>query len=93
MFGKKYPFAFFIGRIKFHDLVLSKRKITAAIKEGKFESFEDARLPTLASLRKREYKPEAFAKFIEQRGITEVDKVMDSKEFFQIIDNFNKNQL
>jgi len=91
VFGKKYPFAFFIGRIKFKDLALSKRKITAAIKEGKFESFEDARLPTLASLRKRAYKPEAFAKFVEQRGITEVDKVMESKEFFQIIDNFNKN--
>lgn len=91
IFGKKYPFAFFIGRIKFNDLALSKRKIAAAIKEGKYESFEDARLPTLASLRKRGYKPEAFAKFVEQRGITEVDKVMDSKEFFQIIDNFNKS--
>jgi glutamyl-tRNA synthetase len=91
IFGKKYPFAFFIGRIKFKDLALSKRKITAAIKEGKYESFEDKRLPTLVSLRKRGYKPEAFAKFVEQRGITEVDKVMDSKEFFQIIDNFNKS--
>lgn len=91
VFGKKYPYAYFIGRIKFKDLALSKRKITAAIKEGKFESFEDARLPTLASLRKRGYKPEAFAKFAEQRGITEVDKVMDSKEFFEVIDNFNKS--
>jgi glutamyl-tRNA synthetase len=27
IFGKKYPYAFFIGRIKFGDLVLSKRKI------------------------------------------------------------------
>jgi glutamyl-tRNA synthetase len=91
VFGKKYPVAFFIGRIKFHDLVLSKRKITAAIKSGEFSGVEDERLPTLASLRKRGYQPEAFAKFVEQRGITEVDKVMDSKEFFQIIDNFNKN--
>jgi len=91
IFGKKYPFAFFIGRIKFSDLALSKRKIAAAIKEGKYESFEDKRLATIASLRKRGYKPEAFAKFVEQRGITEVDKVIDSKEFFQIIDNFNKS--
>ena len=90
VFGKKYPYAFFIGRIKFRDMELSKRKITAAIKEGKFESWEDERLPTVAALRKRGFKPEAFAKFVESRGLTEVDKVMDSKEFFKVIDNFRK---
>ncbi len=90
VFKKKYPFAFFIGRIKFKDLILSKRKITAAIAEGKFEGFDDAKLPTIASFKKRGFKPEAFAKFAEQRGITEVDKVMDSKEFFQTLSNFEK---
>ncbi len=87
IFGRKYPWCFFMGRIKFHDLVLSKRKITAAIKEGKYKGSEDIRLPTIFALRKRGYKPETFAKFVEQRGLTEVDKVMDSKEFFQVIDN------
>lgn len=90
VFGKKYPYSFFIGRIKFHDLILSKRKITAAIQKGEFSGWEDERLPTLISLKKRGYKPEAFEKFTEQRGITEVDKVMDSREFFQIINQFNK---
>ena len=90
VFKKKYPFAFFIGRIKFKDLILSKRKITAAIAEGKFEGFDDEKLPTIASLRKRNFKQESFAKFAEQRGITEVDKVMDSKEFFQTLGNFEK---
>lgn len=90
VFGKKYPWTFFIGRIKFNDLALSKRKLTAAIKSGEFSGAEDERLPTIASLKKRGYKPEAFEKFIEQRGLTQVDKVIDSKEFFHIIDNFNK---
>jgi len=90
VFGKKYPYAFFIGRIKFKDMELSKRKITAAIKEGKFSGWEDERLPTVASLRKRGFKPEAFAKFVESRGLTEVDKVMDSREFFKVIENFGK---
>ncbi|HTZ41762.1 MAG TPA: glutamate--tRNA ligase family protein [Candidatus Omnitrophota bacterium] len=93
VFGKKFPWTFFIGRIKFADLILSKRKINAAIKSGEFSGAEDARLPTIASLRKRGYKPEAFAKFVEQRGLTEVDKVMDSKDFFMVIDNFSKKQL
>ncbi len=87
---KKFPWTFFMGRIKFTDLVLSKRKITAAIERGEYEGWEDERLPTIASLRKRGYKPEAFAKFAEQRGLTAVDKVMDSKDFFKILDNFNK---
>ncbi|MEK6827262.1 MAG: glutamate--tRNA ligase family protein [Nanoarchaeota archaeon] len=79
-----------IGRFKFTDLVMSKRKLTAAIKRGEFSGEEDERIPTMASLRKREFKPEAFSRFIEQRGLSEVDKVMDSKEFFQLLGNFNK---
>jgi glutamyl-tRNA synthetase len=90
VFKKKFPWVFFIGRFKFTDLVMSKRKLTAAIKSGEFSGEEDERIPTMASLRKREFKPESFAKFIEQRGLSEVDKVMDSKEFFQLLGNFNR---
>lgn len=90
VFGRKYPWSFFTGRIKFTDLVLSKRKINAMIESGEVSGDEDEKLPTIASLRKRGYKPEAFRKFVEQRGLTEVDKVIDSKEFFQILDTFNK---
>ena len=90
VFKKKFPWVFFIGRFKFTDLVMSKRKLTAAIKSGEFSGEEDERIPTIASLRKRGYQPKAFAKFIEQRGLSEVDKVMDSKEFFQLLDNFNR---
>jgi glutamyl-tRNA synthetase len=90
IFKKKFPWVFFIGRFKFTDLVMSKRKLTAAIKSGEFSGEEDERIPTIASLRKRGYQPKAFAQFIEQRGLSEVDKVMDSKEFFQLLDNFNR---
>jgi glutamyl-tRNA synthetase len=90
VFKKKFPWVFFIGRFKFVDLIMSKRKLTAAIKSGEFSGEEDEKIPTIASLRKRGYKPEAFAKFIEQRGLSEVDKVMKSKEFFQLLDNFNR---
>ncbi len=90
VFKKKFPWVFFIGRFKFTDLVMSKRKLTAAIQSGEFAGEEDERIPTMASLRKRGYRPVAFSKFIEQRGLSEVDKVMDSKEFFKLLDNFNK---
>ena len=87
---KKFPWTFFMGRIKFTDLNLGKRFIQAAVKEGKYSGWDDERLPTLASLRKRGYKPEAFWKLAEQRGLTEVDKVMKSKDFFDLLDGFNK---
>lgn len=86
---KKFPWTFFMGRIKFTDLILSKRKLTAAIKAGEFEGADDERIPTVASLRKRGYKPEAFAKLAEQRGLTDVDKVMSAKDFFDLLDKFN----
>jgi len=91
VFGKKFPWVGFIGRIKFTDLVLSKRQITAQIESGEFSGYEDERLPTIASLRKRSYTPEAFAKFAEQRGLTEVDKVISSKDFFDVINRLNKS--
>ncbi len=90
VFKKKYPWTFFIGRIKFKDLILSKRKMTEMVNKGEVSGYEDERLPTMASLRKRGYLPSAFAKFAEHQGLSDVDKVMDSKEFFNLIDMFNK---
>lgn len=88
--GKKYPWTFFMGRVKFSDLELSKRKIVKKIQEGEYLGFDDEKLPTISALKKRGYKPEAFEKFVIQRGLSEVDKVISQKDFFLILDNFNK---
>jgi glutamyl-tRNA synthetase len=90
VFKKKFPWTFFMGRLKFTDLILSKRKLNAAIKAGEFSGAEDEKLPTIASMRKRGYKPKAFAKLAEHRGLTEVDKVISSKEIFRLLDEFNR---
>jgi len=88
VFGKEYPWTFFMGRIKFSDMKLGKRHIKAAIESGEFTGWEDDKLPTLVSLRKRKFNPIAFKKFATQRGLTSVDKVMDSKEFFAILERY-----
>ena len=88
---KRFPWTFFMGRMKFTDMILSKRKLNTAIKEGKYSGAEDARLPTIVSLKKRGYKPEAFAKFAEQRGLTDVDKVISQEDFFKVIDILNRD--
>lgn len=90
VFDKKYPWNAYIGRIHFKDLVLSTSQFRKDIEAGKYTGWDDKRLPTVASLRKQGYKPEAFWKFVEQRGINEADKVISKDDFFDVLDNFNK---
>ncbi len=91
VFNKKYPESYFQGRIHFKDLELSSSKIREDIENGKYKGWDDPKLPTVASLKKRGYKPQAFWKFAEQIGLNEVDKNFDKKEFYLLMDNFNKN--
>ncbi|MEM4702935.1 MAG: glutamate--tRNA ligase family protein [Candidatus Pacearchaeota archaeon] len=91
--GKKIPYTAFLGRYKFKDLEISCTKTRKLIQEGKFTDWEDIRLPFIASLRKRGYQPEAFARMAEARGLSEVDKVISKEDYFQILDNFNREIL
>jgi len=86
---KQFPWTGFLGRFKFKDMELSSSKITQGIKEGKYSGWSDPKLPTLQALKKK-YKPEAFWRFAEKIGISENDKVMDKKDFFELLNNFNK---
>ena len=88
--GKKFPWTGFLGRFNFKDMELSTTKIRKAIEEGKFSGWDDKRLPTIASLKKQGYKPEAFYKFVERIGLSENDKVMDREEYFKLLNSFNK---
>jgi len=87
--GKKFPWTAFLGRYKFKDLELSCSKTKVRIEKGEFTGWADPRLPFLASLKKK-YKPQAFWKFAEIRGLSEADRVIDKKEFFKLLDTFNK---
>lgn len=88
--GKSSPWTAFLGRFKFKDMELSTSKMREAIKEGKYKGWDDKKLPTLSSLRKQGYKPQAFWKFAEQIGLSENDKVIDKKEYFTLLNSFNK---
>lgn len=87
---KKYPWAAYIGRIHFQGLAISASKIRRGIESGKYKGWDDPRLPTVSSFKKQGYKPEAFWKFVEQRGLSEVDKVISKEDFFEVLDNFSK---
>lgn len=90
VFNKKYPWTGFLGRYHFKDMELSTSKFRKEIEEGKYKGWDDPNLPTIVSLRKQGYKPEAFWKMSEHIGLSEVDKTLDEKEFFRLLDEFNK---
>lgn len=90
VFGKKYPWNAYIGRLHFKDIEISASKMRQGIESGKYKGWDDPRLPTAASLKKQGYKPESFWKFVEQRGISEVDKIISKEDFFEVLDRFNK---
>lgn len=88
--SKKSPWTAFLGRMKFKNMELSTTKMRQGIEKGKYKGWDDKRLPTLASLKKQGYKPKAFWKFAEQVGLSEADKVIDKKEYFKLLDAFNR---
>jgi glutamyl-tRNA synthetase len=90
VFNKKYPWNKYIGRIHFKDLILSTSQFRKDIESGKYSGWDDKKLPTVISLKKQGYKPETFWKFIEQRGLSEVDKVISKEDFFKTLETFQK---
>jgi glutamyl-tRNA synthetase len=87
---KKFPWTGFLGRWHIKEMKLSASEITKNIKEGKYSGWDDPRLPTVQALKKK-YKPQAFWKFAERIGLSENDKKIEKKEFFKLLDSFNKN--
>jgi glutamyl-tRNA synthetase len=89
---KQIPWTAFLGRIKFKDLELSTTKFRQGIESGKYSGWDDEKLPTIASLKKQGFKPEAFWKFAEQVGLSESDKVIEKKEYLTLLKAFNKDK-
>jgi glutamyl-tRNA synthetase len=87
---KQFPWTAFLGRYKFTDMELSSTKMREAIEKKEYKGWDDPRLPTIASLRKQGYKPSAFWKFAERVGLSEADKVIDKKEYFNLLNAFNR---
>ena len=86
---KKFPWTGFLGKWHIKGMRLSASEITQGIKEGKYSGWDDPELPTIQALKNKGYKPQAFWKFAERIGLSESDKIIDKKEFFELLDYFN----
>lgn len=87
------PVTIFLGRYNFTDLEISCTKTKKLIDEGKFDGWDDVRLPFIAALRKRGYTRDAFILMAEQRGLSDVDKVLTKEDYFAVLDEFNRKVL
>jgi glutamyl-tRNA synthetase len=89
--SKQFPVTAFIGRLHLKEIRMSASQIAQDVKSGKYKSFDDPKLPTLASLKKQGYKPETFWKFVEDRGLSETDKTISYKDLKEVLDNIQKS--
>jgi len=88
-FNWKFPENLFVGRINFTGLRLSATQTRKLIEQGKYEGWDDVRLPFLPALRRRGYQKEAFLRYAKEVGVTEVDKKVSKEDFFKLINAFN----
>ena len=63
-----YPFVITLGRFSMSDMVLSKSRIRDGIENGDFTGWDDPRVGTLRTFRRRGFQPEALREIIKDIG-------------------------
>ena len=72
--GWKYPETLYWGRVAVHEFgKLSTSGIRKGIEGGKYNGWDDPRLPTIRALRRRGFQAEAIVEFWKSLGLTEKD--------------------
>lgn len=83
---RQYEFA----RLNLDHTVLSKRKLLRLVEEGHVSGWDDPRMPTIAGMRRRGYRPEALRAFAERIGVAKVNSTVDlGKLEFAVRDDLN----
>ncbi|HID16873.1 TPA: glutamate--tRNA ligase [Candidatus Bathyarchaeota archaeon] len=75
-FGWEYPEAIHYGRLKVVGAELSKSKILESVSKGLVRGFDDPRLATLKSLRRRGITPECLRALVLEMGPKPADVVL-----------------
>ncbi len=78
------PESIHYGRINFENIVLSKTKINAMIKEGIYEGYSDPDLATILSFRKRGFLPDTIREVILELGIKPVEAKISLENIYAI---------
>ena len=83
---RQYEFA----RLNLDHTVMSKRKLLRLVEEGHVGGWDDPRMPTIAGMRRRGYRPEAIRAFADLIGVAKVNSTVDiGKLEFCVRDDLN----
>ena len=74
------------SRLGFEGMPVSKRILRPLIEEGKVSGYDDPRLPTLESMKRRGIRPSAIRKFVLSLGFTKADTLAP----FETLESFNR---
>ena len=78
------------ARLKLDHTVMSKRKLLTLVEDGHVSGWDDPRMPTIAGMRRRGYRPEAIRAFADLIGVAKVNSVVDiGKLEFCVRDDLN----
>ncbi|MEA2973864.1 MAG: glutaminyl-tRNA synthetase [Actinomycetota bacterium] len=78
------------ARLNIDYTVLSKRKLLRLVEDGHVAGWDDPRMPTIAGMRRRGYRPEAIRAFADLIGVAKVNSTVDlAKLEFCVRDDLN----
>ena len=88
--GWKTPEYIHLGRINFKGMNISASEIRKGVDSGKFSGYDDSKIETLASLRKRGFKPSAIIKYFYEIGPTKRDKTVEKRDVYKTLNALNR---
>ncbi|MEL7368089.1 MAG: glutamine--tRNA ligase/YqeY domain fusion protein [Myxococcota bacterium] len=65
------------ARLNLTFTVMSKRKLLRLVEEGHVKGWDDPRMPTIAGMRRRGYRPQAIRAFCDKVGVARAISVVD----------------
>jgi glutaminyl-tRNA synthetase len=84
------PYQYEFARLNLDYTVMSKRKLLTLVEDGHVSGWDDPRMPTIAGMRRRGYRPEAIRAFADLIGVAKVNSVVDiGKLEFCVRDDLN----
>ena len=79
------------ARLNLDYTVMSKRKLLQLVEKGLVQGWDDPRMPTIAGMRRRGYRPEAIRDFCDMIGVAKSNSTVDiGKLEFAVRNDLNK---
>ncbi|HEY4410304.1 MAG TPA: glutamine--tRNA ligase/YqeY domain fusion protein [Acidimicrobiia bacterium] len=75
--GYVRPYQYEFARLALDYTVMSKRKLLTLVEDGHVSGWDDPRMPTIAGMRRRGYRPEAIRAFADLIGVAKVNSTVD----------------